>query len=388
MRKEELNRKTVPELRALAKELGIVVKGRRKADILAGIMKAGKKALAGAARKASVKPEKPGKPERKVAAKKAALPAKKPAVRAARRATEKPSKPERPGKKIAGKKAPPAARVRAVSPEQSFRKKDLSQRTVAGLRALAKELGIVVRGRRKDDLIAEIQKAARRLRAKAPAIARKALKVPAKKAALPAARTEAEVPAKERLKPREPAKPRARVERPAAPAAAKPAAAKPAPPGEEPGVERPLARLREYHEIGAVTPSAPGMRKAPAESGIADRLAAIVVDPRQIFVSWQLREVALREGVPAIRVYDSTGVAFSARRARSFFDILLYATSGSAYVDVMPGRELFVALGVMGPGGAFSPVRTTGRLFVPRESAMEGRAILPEQYFRFRPPHY
>lgn len=379
MTKGELSQKTVPELTALAKELGIVVKGRRKADIIAGILKAGKKAAPSSAKEA---PEKPGKPRKKVRAKKAAAKAKKQPARAAGKALEK---RKEPGGKVAAKKAPPAARARAVAPEQSFKKKDLAEKTVAGLRALARELGITARDRRKDDLIAEIQKASRRLRVKTPGVVREA---PPEEAARRPAKEK--VPPKEKMKPRPEAseRPRRQVERKAPSVAAKPLAPKPAPAMRKPAAERPSARPRKDYEIGAVMPSAPEMREVPAEAAVAERLTAIVVDHRQIFVNWQLREAAHREGFPAIRVYDSTGVVFSAKRARSFFDLLLHSASGSAYIDVMPGRELFVALGVMGPGGLFFPVKTTGRLFVPRERAPKGKAILPEEYFKFRPPRY
>jgi hypothetical protein len=252
-------------------------------------------------------------------------------------------------------KRPPAKPAREAAPSVlSLTKKELETKKVDELRAIAGKLGIVLRAGRKDEIIAQIQKAAKKAKG---VVSKPPVKAAAKAppvSGVPEARARAEE------------KPAARVRK--------------APPRRH----RPGAHYVE----GAVPPGAPGPVQYAHQHGEVDMVTAIVVDPWQIFVSWELTGETARLGPPALRIYDSTGAEGAGEEDLGFFDFLLYSSVGNAYFDVMPGRELLVVLGIMATGRRFVPVKKAGRLLIPNERAAEGRALLPEEFFEFRPTGY
>jgi hypothetical protein len=212
------------------------------------------------------------------------------------------------------------------------KKKELEKKKVVELRALAKELGIKLKARRKAEIIDELIK-----------------KTPRKK--------------------RKPAKKKA-VERPLIKKTDKPVSLR--------------AKARERALVKkAQTPLEPV--KELSVAGDIDRVTALTVSPWQIFTYWELTERTVRKGTITLRVYDVTGVDFDGENALSFFDIKMSKRVGSAYIDVVPGREFIVDIGVLSPEGTFMPARRSNRVSTPPGAPQKEKAILPAEYFEFYP---
>lgn len=292
MTKKELEAKTIAELRDIAGRMRISLSSRRKAEIIAELLRAARKAAS--------------------AARKKAAPARKKTPSAGR-------------KKAALKKTAPAVRKKAPSAKK-----------------------------------------------KAPPAVKKAA-VPVKKKAAPAVKKAVSAVGKRAAPPRKKAPPRAKKK---AVSAVK----------EKAPVLRKMAVVPDAGVIGAALPSTPGRGEFVEPPAREDRLTAIVVDPRQVFVHWELTEDSAGKGVPVLRVHDITGVGIE--NALGFFDISVSTWAGSMYVGLLPEREFLFDIGVIGPRGGFKSLGSMVRIATPPEGPAEEKAVLPEKYFRFTPPGY
>jgi hypothetical protein len=337
MKKRELEALTVVQLRALARERGVRLRARLKSEIVKELAK-GSRAPKGTARKTAV----------------------------------------------AGKKGRAAAGApkRADASPGGLTRRALRAQTVAGLRATAKSLGVTLRERRKEAIIGEILKQARR--------AAREKKQP--------------VPSKQRAKAATGTKPGRSGKKSAAGAARgkrkvpSPTRIRPAPEG-GPGrgvAQRERARGKGdtrrrsggHHVLGSVPPSAPGRRGAPVREADSDTITAIAVEPREIFVWWQLTPEAMRAGKPSLRAYRARTGEGGEKPGAPLFQFALSSPSGSAFLTVPPGEEMFIALGVVTRGRTFARKAESTPFVTPPESYSAEEARLPDEYFSFHPLPY
>lgn len=119
----------------------------------------------------------------------------------------------------------------------------------------------------------------------------------------------------------------------------------------------------------------------PEEYG-EDSIALMTVDPRKLFIYWEVREDTLKEyaGNLNIRLYNVTGVDFDGTNANSYFDIAVNNRIGSWYIDVNPEREFIADIGVIDTAGIFITVARSNKVSTPRaEVAEEG--VLPQRLY-------
>lgn len=119
----------------------------------------------------------------------------------------------------------------------------------------------------------------------------------------------------------------------------------------------------------------------PEEYG-EDSIALMTVDPRKLFIYWELREdtVARHKGILNIRIYDVTGVDFDGTNAHSYFDMSVNERIGNRYINVTPEREYVSDMGVIDLSGVFMPVARSNRVLTPREGIAE-EGVLPHRLF-------
>jgi hypothetical protein len=337
MKKRELEALNVVQLRALARDRGMPLRARLKSEIVEEIQK-GLRALKAATRK-----------------------------------------PKAAGEK--GRAAPGLPKRGDVSPG-GLKRKDLRAKTVAGLRETAKSLGVRLRERRKEAIIEEILRQARRPAGK-------------KKHPLPSKRRATSAMGK---KPAETGRRGTSLSAHRKRKVTLPATAVPAP------EERPLRvslkperarkerdtrrRSDEHHVLGSVPPWAPEKRDAPARGARSDTITAIAVEPREIFLWWELTAEAMSEGRPSLRAYDAGAGEGEEKPGTPLFQLTLSSPSGSAFLKVPPGEDLFIALGVVTRGKKFLQKAKSVPFSTPPESFSGEEARLPDEYFTFHPLAY
>lgn len=114
-----------------------------------------------------------------------------------------------------------------------------------------------------------------------------------------------------------------------------------------PGKEAEEEYLRESIDTGL-----------PEEYG-ENALIAMAVDPNTIFVDWEIvpAEIAGKEGELTLRFHDTTGIEFDGSNANAVTDIHIARRVGNGFFVIsMPGRDVVVEAGIMGPGSAFHSV--------------------------------
>jgi hypothetical protein len=241
-----------------------------------------------------------------------------------------PSKGRRARRNAPSKRARSGRRLK--KPSNPLGRKELKEKKVAELRAIAKKMGIALRATRKAAIIDEIIRKAR------------------------GAAKEKDVT---------PVIPKGVVLRPL----------------------RPVI-MEETEEEKIYGPAI--IRPLP-EGPEKDIITAIAVEPGQIFAFWELTDKTARKGAPALRVHDVTGPEVKkGRRGRTkdFFDIRLPQSAGGLYISVRPGREYVVHAGVLGPGGRFISARKSRKVSTPPAGPSKGKTVLPERYYRFHPTRY
>ena len=96
----------------------------------------------------------------------------------------------------------------------------------------------------------------------------------------------------------------------------------------------------------------------PEEYG-ENALIAMAVDPNTIFVDWEVvpGEIAGKQGEMALRFYDVTGIEFDGGNAHAILDMRIMQRVGSGFFVIhMPGRDVVVEAGILGPEGSFHSV--------------------------------
>jgi hypothetical protein len=120
----------------------------------------------------------------------------------------------------------------------------------------------------------------------------------------------------------------------------------------------------------------------------SDTITAIAVEPREIFVWWQLTPEAMRAGKPSLRAYRARTGEGGEKPGAPLFQFALSSPSGSAFLTVPPGEEMFIALGVVTRGRTFARKAESTPFVTPPESYSAEEARLPDEYFSFHPLPY
>jgi hypothetical protein len=431
MTKKELALKTVAELRQLAADYGHKLSARLKSGIvdeLADVIQKTRKDLQKTAKKASkqtTKTVKAVKKAAKKASKQAAKTAKavrkkakqtsretaktfravKKAVAAGKKAAvtaSKKQKAARPKKTGTNSPSKPSTKALSKSAVRELKKKDLAGMTVSRLKDVARSLDLKHSYATKEAFITALAKDLAKLRAEAK---KKPVRPAAKKAAArkksPAAKAKAE-----------PAKPKApRVKKPSAPKesrvakAVKPAVrtlvekakdlaaqvrekvpairlAKPKVPKKAP---RPVSVKADVPELSI--PRVVSVRPVEESKGHpVELLAAIAVEPTELFVSWELDPDRKPEGELVLRVQKEGG---------GHFDVPVEGLSGSVYIGVRPGRQYHVDAGVIDANGVFWTIRRSNPVVTPpgdvQPRGKRGKGAeqeLPESFYTFIPQDY
>jgi hypothetical protein len=113
-----------------------------------------------------------------------------------------------------------------------------------------------------------------------------------------------------------------------------------------------------------------------------DAIALMTVDPRKLFIYWEVREDALTKltGDLNIRLYDVTGIDFDGANAISYLDLAVSNRIGSWYLDVNPEREFVADVGVIDPSGVFTTIARSNKASTPREGKAEEGVLHPRLY--------
>jgi hypothetical protein len=119
----------------------------------------------------------------------------------------------------------------------------------------------------------------------------------------------------------------------------------------------------------------------PEEYG-EDAIALMTVDPRKLFIYWEVREDTLTKltGDLNIRLYDVTGIDFDGTNASSYHDLAVSNRIGSWYLDVNPEREFVADVGVIDPSGVFTTIARSNKASTPREGKAEEGVLHPRLY--------
>jgi len=119
----------------------------------------------------------------------------------------------------------------------------------------------------------------------------------------------------------------------------------------------------------------------PEEYG-EDSIALMIVDPRKLFIYWEITEGAFKKyaGNINIRLYDVTGVAFDGMNAKSYLDIAVNNRIGSQYIDVDPEKAFIADIGIIDHAAVFITVARSNKTSTPlAEIAEEG--ALPHRLY-------
>jgi hypothetical protein len=119
----------------------------------------------------------------------------------------------------------------------------------------------------------------------------------------------------------------------------------------------------------------------PEEYG-EDSIALMIVDPRKLFIYWEITAGTLKKyvGNVNIRLYDVTGVDFDGMNARSYLDIAVNNRIGSQYIDVEPEKEFIADIGIIDHTAVFITVARSNRTSTPRAEITE-EGSLPHRLY-------
>src|SRR3989304_6300775 len=117
----------------------------------------------------------------------------------------------------------------------------------------------------------------------------------------------------------------------------------------------------------------------PEEYG-EDAVALMTVDPRKLFIYWEVSEDTLagHKGNITIRLYDVTDVDFDGMNANSYLDLTVDKRIGDLYLDVHPGRDYVADIGVKDHLGIFISIARSNKATTPYEGMAE-KGIFPHQ---------
>jgi len=119
----------------------------------------------------------------------------------------------------------------------------------------------------------------------------------------------------------------------------------------------------------------------PEEYG-EDSIALMTVDPRKLFIYWEVREDTFKKyaGILTIRAYDVTGINFNGTNARNYFDIAVNNRIGSWYIDVNPEKAFIADVAIIDPSGVFITVARSNKVITPRAEVAEEGVLPPKLY--------
>lgn len=127
----------------------------------------------------------------------------------------------------------------------------------------------------------------------------------------------------------------------------------------------------------------------PEEYG-EDAVALMTVDPRKLFIYWEVTEgtLAKHKGNITIRLYDVTGVDFDGINANSYLDLAVDKRIGDLYMDVNPGGDYVADIGVKDLLGIFTSIVRSNKVTTPPEGMAEGEVLHPRLYETGLPEGY
>ena len=119
----------------------------------------------------------------------------------------------------------------------------------------------------------------------------------------------------------------------------------------------------------------------PEEYG-EDAVALMTVDPRKLFIYWEVSEDTLagHKGNITIRLYDVTDVDFDGMNANSYLDLTVDKRIGDLYLDVHPGRDYVADIGVKDHLGIFISMARSNKATTPYEGMAE-KGIFPHKIY-------
>jgi hypothetical protein len=120
----------------------------------------------------------------------------------------------------------------------------------------------------------------------------------------------------------------------------------------------------------------------PEEYG-EDAVALMTVDPRKLFIYWEVTEdtLAKHKGDITIRLYDITGIDFDGMNANSYLDLTVDKRIGDLYMDVHPGQDYVADIGIKDLLGIFISIARSNKATTPFEGmAEEGKVFHPRLY--------
>lgn len=244
-----------------------------------------------------------------------------------------------------------------------MKKAELTAKTVAELKALAKKNKISLpAGVKKDDIVKVLMASAVR-----------------KKTAKPAA--------KKSVAPKRPAQ-RAKVSGPVIKTVKGPAKA-PARTWEMPvGAEEPLMAQERVAEAKFYTGPVPEQKSAPTTRPYEElppgyseeRIVLMTRDPFVAHAYWEVTPARIEREKAwlgwnsrlCIRIYDVTGVQFDGRNALGYYDQEVYERTGSWYFDLGKPTHSFCAdLGLLSPEGKFLTLARSNYVTMPRDGVSD-----------------
>jgi hypothetical protein len=119
----------------------------------------------------------------------------------------------------------------------------------------------------------------------------------------------------------------------------------------------------------------------PEEYG-EDSIALMTVDPRKLFIYWEVTEETFRKhkGTLNIRLYDVTDIEFDGTNANSYLDMVVNSGIGNLYLVVNPAKEFIADIGITDSSGTFGFVARSNKVSTPRSEVME-KGILPQRLY-------
>lgn len=271
-----------------------------------------------------------------------------------------------------------------------MKKSDLTAKTVAELKALAKKRKVSLSsGSRKDDIIKALVALANVVKPAAKrAVA--SVKKGAKKAAVSATKT-----VKKKLAAK-PAAKKAAKSRKSAPARKTPAK-KRTPSGKSapkstpvrkwklpPGVMEPLLaqeRVEGSKYYTGPSPQMPSVACGELPPGYnEERIAILSRDPYVAYAYWETTPARIErekawfgwDSKLCLRVYDITGVQFDGRNAIGYYDQEIMDRIGNWYFDFgRPAHSFCADIGLLSPGGQFLTIARSNYITMPRDGVSD-----------------
>jgi hypothetical protein len=152
-----------------------------------------------------------------------------------------------------------------------------------------------------------------------------------------------------------------------------------------PEPEEPLDRSHRF-DLGRPTEEVPPVEHIPWGYG-QDRVTAMVVDPENLYVYWELTDGAIeraraslgdggQDSALTLRIYDVTNRIFDGTNAHGYFDHRVERTDRQWFFFIgKPTSTAIVELGLATPQGSFSRIVRSGRADFPRQEPGSGGPV-------------